>query len=89
MVSPSGDRSSEIHVPSSVVKSKVRVGMSGSELVRRASAAELSFCSVVCAVAGWGCTAAASRTVRAAKTARAVAAVWAVTGWREVMAAPG
>ena len=43
MVWPSGDRSSEIQVPSFVVKSSVRVGISGRELLRSAARAELSF----------------------------------------------
>src|SRR5687768_10535384 len=49
MVWPSRERSSEIQLPSSVVNLSVRVLMSGSEFVRVAARAALSFCAGVCA----------------------------------------
>ena len=49
IVLPSGDTSSEIHDASSVVNLRVRVVMSGSELVRAAALIALSFCAGVCA----------------------------------------
>src|SRR5687768_5012144 len=52
MVSPSGERSSEIQVPSVAVNLSVRAGMSGSDLAVAAAFAELSFWAGVWACAG-------------------------------------
>src|SRR5688500_16841488 len=52
MVLPSGERSSEIQVPSVAVNLSVRAGMSGSDLAVAAALAELSFWAGVWACAG-------------------------------------
>src|SRR4051812_22455973 len=49
MVCPSGERSSDSHVASDVVKASDRSVRSGSPLFFTASAAALSFCARVCA----------------------------------------
>src|SRR3982751_4216656 len=49
MVCPSGERSSDSHVASDVVKASDRSVMSGNPLFFTASAAALSFCARLCA----------------------------------------